>query len=124
MDLSDFTRTSSYMPDEVVYFDEETNENKTAKEVKLVWTHNTESSLSVHDMCIREGHEQYDEFVLREENRIAKKWMIELGYDPDLYITKEWTIVEKGKISEPDEIEEWLKPNHPTAISPITSEEI
>ena len=87
MDLSDFTRTSSYMPDEVFYFDEETNENKTAKEIKLVWTHNTEASLSVHDMCIREGHEQYDEFVKREENRIANKWMVELGYDKDLYMT-------------------------------------
>ena len=47
MDLSDFTKTLNYLPDLVRYFDEETKEDKTAREVELTWKHN---SLSVSEL--------------------------------------------------------------------------
>ena len=69
MDLSDFTKTLNYMPDLVRYFDEETKEDKTAKEVELTWKHN---SLHVSELkfYLREGHEAWEDKIRTRENEI------------------------------------------------------
>ena len=54
MDLSDFTKTLNYLPDLVRYTDDDTGEDKTARQVELTWKHN---SLSVSELkfYLREG---------------------------------------------------------------------
>ena len=110
MDLSDFTKTLNYLPDLVRYFDEETKEDKTAREVELTWKHN---SLSVSELkfYLREGHEAWDDRIRTRENEILTMWMIELGYDPLYHRIKDKKIIVRGQVETQEQIDEWLKPN-------------
>lgn len=123
MDISDFTKTTKYMPDDAFYFDEETNETKTAKVVETTWSHHNEK-LSNFTFCLRENHEDYQNKVNGEEQRIMEKWFAELGYNEDYYIIKDWIIKEKGKIEDQTQIQNWLKPNGAQVVEPKDAETI
>mgnify|MGYP001289820719 CR=1 FL=1 len=123
MDLSDFTKTTKYMPDEVVYLDKASNTTQIAKVVETTWTPSN-NSLSVYTFCLRENHEDYQNKVNAEEQKIMQKWFTELGYDEDTHIIRDWIIKDKYKIEEEEQIQNWLKPNAPDVVDPTEVEEI
>jgi len=123
MDISDFTKTTRYMPNDAFYFDEETNETKTAKVVETTWSHHNEK-LSDFTFCLRENHEDYQNKVNGEEQRIMEKWFAELGYNEDIYIIKDWIIKEKYKIEDEEQIQNWLKPNGAQVVESKDAETI
>ena len=104
MDLSDFTKTTRYMPDEVVYLDKASNTTQIAKVVETTWTPSN-NSLSVYTFCLRENHEDYQNKVNGEEQKIMQKWFTELGYDEDTHIIRDWIIKDKYKIEEEEQIQ-------------------
>ena len=123
MDLSDFTKTLNYLPDLVRYIDEETEEEKKAREVELTWKHN---SLHVSELkfYLREGHEAWEDKIRTRENEILTMWMIELGYDPLYNIVKDKKITAIGKIETQEQVDNWLKPNSTAALKPTEVDKI
>jgi len=124
MDLSDFDKTVTIQPDQVVYQDSN-GDTQTANATLITWKHN---SLSVTDKTyyLREGHEKYDSKVLGRENLILEEWMVELGYDPLYYHVnyETKTIKEINKIEDQAQIDKWLKPNAVSELDPTAAEEI
>ena len=123
MDLSDFTKTLNYMPDLVRYFDEETKEDKTAKEVELTWKHN---SLHVSELkfYLREGHGAWDDKIRTRENEILTMWMVELGYDPLYNVVKDKKIIARGQVETQEQVDNWIKPNSTAAFKPTEVDKI
>lgn len=123
MDLSDFTKTLNFLPDLVRYTDDDTGEEKTAREVELTWKHN---SLSVSELkfYLREGHEGWDDKIRMREQEILETWMKELKYDSMYYEVVDKKIKVIGQVETQDQIDEWLKPNPDGKLKPITPETI
>jgi len=123
VDLSDFTKTLNYLPDLVRYTDDDTGEDKTAREVELTWKHN---SLSVSELklYLREGHKAWDDKIRTREQEILETWMTELNYDPLLNVVKDKKIVARGQVETQEQIDNWIKPNSTATLNPTEVDKI
>lgn len=125
VDLSDFSTSITYMPDKVYYFDEETEEDKEARECEITWKHNT-LDLPELKLYLRENHEGWIDKIAVRQKEILTEWLVLLGYDKGQYFlndeTKIFTI--DGVVTDTDQVEKWLKPNGQQDLAPITAEEI
>ena len=115
MDLSNFTKTLNVMPDQVLYYDKVSEQDKTANEIEIIWKHN-ELSVSELKFYLREGHKEWDSIVAAREQEILEIWMQELGYDSTYYRVENKIIVEKGKVTDQGQIDTWKKPNPETHV--------
>ena len=123
MDLSDFTKTLNYLPDLVRYTDDDTGEDKTARQVELTWKHN---SLSVSELkfYLREGHAAWDDKIRTREHEILTTWMTELNYDPLLNVVKDKKIVARGQVETQEQIDNWVKPNATAILDPTEVDKV
>ena len=103
------------MPGKVKYYDEVAKENKLANEIEIVWKHN-ELPVSELKYYIREGHDLWDDMVIKREQEILETWMKELKYDSTYFYVHDKVIKERGKIEDDKQIQNWLKPNHERVV--------
>ena len=124
VDLSDFSTSITYMPDKVYYFDEETEEDKEARECEITWKHNT-LDLPELKLYLRENHEGWTDKIAVRQKEILTEWLVLLGYDKGQYFLNDETkIFTIDGIVTADQIQTWLKPNDLQKLDPITAEEI
>ena len=123
MDLSDFTKTLNYLPNQVKYFDEGTKEDKFANEVEITWKHNF---LPVSELkyYLREGHEAWEDMVRTREQEILEIWMKELKYNSHHYAVVNKVIKEIGKVEGDSQVQNWIKPNSRTTLEPTEVDNI
>jgi hypothetical protein len=115
MDLSNFTKTLNIMPEQVRYYDEVSKEDKTANEIEIIWKHDY-LPVSELKFYLREGHKEWDSTVAAREQEILEIWMKELKYDSTYYRVENKIIVEKGKVTDQGQIDNWKKPNPETHV--------
>ena len=115
MDLSNFTKTLNVMPEQVRYYDNVSEQDKTANEIEIIWKHN-ELPVSELKFYLREGHQNWDNMVAAREQEILEIWMKELKYDSIYYRVENKIIVERGKVTDQGQIDTWKKPNPETHV--------
>ena len=62
----------------------------------------------------------------RNEDKFDKEWLTELGFDIDGWTIDHETreIIQKGKITDQNQIDNWLHPNATNRLPPTEAEEI
>ena len=123
MDLSEFDKTITSLPEKVLHVDKQTGATIEAQEMEIVWKH---KYLPVSELkfYLRENHDQWTDKIAAREQEILEIWMKELKYDTTKFIVENKKIVELNKITDEKQIQNWLHPNSQTVVPKTEAEEI
>jgi len=83
------------------------------------------AGLSTKSFCAYKDHPWINSIRAKAEAKFKEEWLVELGFDPVSWLVLEdGTIEEKGKVKTRAAVENWLKPNSTSILSPTEIEEI
>lgn len=82
--------------------------------------------LSTKSYTMRTNHPHALLIKSRNEDKFDKEWLTELGFDIDGWTIDHETreIIQKGKITDQTQIDNWLHPNATNRLPPTEAEEI